>query len=79
MVGIQCNSCGHRALATPEPFKPDHEIITLVSQSSVKCSECGGSKFAILRFSGLPDAGDRWLTGGGSPPDAKPLIEGGNQ
>ncbi len=50
MVGVQCKSCGHRALATPEPFKMDHEIIALLSQSSPKCSECGSGEFAMLRF-----------------------------
>jgi hypothetical protein len=80
MVGIQCKSCGHRALATPPgPFKFDHEIITLLSQSPVKCSECGVSNFAIMRLPSSPDAADSWLKGDGSPPGAKPLIEGGNQ
>jgi hypothetical protein len=77
MVGIQCKSCGHRALATPEPFKMDHEIIALLSQSSPKCSQCGGGKYSIVRFP--YSAVDAWLKGDGSSPDARPQIEGGNQ
>lgn len=50
MVGIQCKSCAHRALATPESPKPDHEILTLLSQSPVTCSQCGGSKYSIVMF-----------------------------
>jgi len=61
MVGIKCKSCGHRALATPEPFKMDHEIIALLSQSSPKCSECGGSNYFIVRF--RSSAVDAWLRG----------------
>lgn len=61
MVGIQCKSCGHRALATPEPFKMDHEIITLLSESSPKCSECGGSQYDVVRFPS--SAADIWLKG----------------
>ena len=78
MVGIQCNSCGHRALATPPgPFKFDHEIIRLLSESPPKCGECGGSKYSLVRFPF--SAVDAWLKGDGSSPGARPQIEGGNQ
>lgn len=77
MVGVQCKSCGHRALASPDPPKLDHEIITLLSQSSITCSACGGSKYAVLRFPS--GAAETWLKGDVSPAPAGPLIEGGNQ
>ena len=65
MVGVQCKCCGHRALATPEPPKLGAEILTLLSQSSVKYSECGGSKFAIVMLP--PDAAEIWLNDGSLP------------
>lgn len=79
MVGIQCKSCGHRALATPPgPFKMDHEIIALLRSptSSITCIECGGSKFDLLSMSS--SLADSWL-GDGPSPGPRPLIEGGNQ
>jgi DNA-directed RNA polymerase subunit RPC12/RpoP len=63
MVGIQCKSCGHRALATLKPGKRDDEIITQLRQSSAKCSECGGSKVDILIMPAAPDLADIWLKG----------------
>ena len=77
MVGVQCKSCGHRALYPPPPPKFDYEIITQLSQSSLTCSQCGKSEFSILSFTG--DLGDRWLESGPSTPGTPPLIEGGSQ
>ncbi|MBP6767036.1 MAG: hypothetical protein KA171_04590, partial [Reyranella sp.] len=61
VVGIRCKSCGHRALATPDPPKMDHEIITQLSQSTITCSKCNGSTFDLVRFPS--SAADTWLKG----------------
>jgi hypothetical protein len=63
MVGIQCKSCGHRALATPEPGKRDDEIVTQLRMSAATCSACGGSKLDILVMPSSPDLADIWLKG----------------
>jgi hypothetical protein len=75
MVGIQCKSCGHRALATPPgPFKFDHEIHTWLSQRNLACGECGGTKYTVMRLQS--SLADDWLEGGASSPNAGSLIEG---
>lgn len=86
MVGVQCKSCGHRALFKSEAkpgrlFKMDHEIINELTRSNPKCRECGGSEYSFVTLSSnLAHLWDRWLTGDASPPPpAKPLIEGDKQ
>lgn len=77
MVGVQCKSCGDRALIKPEPFKMDHEVVAEMRRSNVKCSQCGGNEYSVTTLSS--NLADRWLTGGASPPFAKPMIEGDKQ
>lgn len=80
MVGVQCKSCGHRALIKPEPFKMDHEVVTELRRSNVKCSQCGGNEYSVITLSSnLADLADQWLTGGASALSAKPMIEGDKQ
>lgn len=82
MVGVECKSCGHRALIKSEVkpgvlFKMDNEIINELARSNPKCSQCGGGEYSTLTLSSsLAHLWDRWLTGDVSPPPAKPLIEG---
>lgn len=82
LVGVQCKSCGHRALYTPkpsEPFMMDHEIVTKLSQSqfSAKCSQCGGIGFNIHSMSS--NLVDHWLAAGPLSRSPAPLIEGGDK
>jgi DNA-directed RNA polymerase subunit RPC12/RpoP len=85
MVGVQCKSCGHRALFKQElkpgrPFKMDSEVVSELTRSNPKCSQCGRSEYSITTLSSnLAHLWDRWLTGDASPPPAKPLIEGDKQ
>lgn len=81
MVGVQCKSCGHRALFKPELkpglFKMEHEVVNELTRSNLKCSQCGGSEYSIVTLSSnLAHLWDLWLTGDASPSLAKPLIEG---
>ncbi len=81
MVGVQCESCRHRALFKPEfksgLFKMNHQVVNELTRSILKCSECGCSEYSIVTLSSnLAHLWDRWLTGDASLPPAKPLIEG---
>jgi ribosomal protein L37E len=84
-VGVQCKSCGHRALFKSEVkpgelLKIDQEIINELTRSNPKCRQCGGSEYSIVTLSSnLGHLWDRWLMGDASPPPAKPLMEGDKQ
>lgn len=77
MVGIQCKSCGHRALWTGDRAKPDHEVMELLRRSSLTCSSCGGSEIDLFSITG--GLADNWLSDGRPSPASGPLIEDGNQ
>ena len=85
MVGVQCKSCGHRALFKSDVdsgglFKMDHEIIKELTRSNPTCGQCGGSEYSIVTLSSnLAYLWDRWVMGDASPLPAKPLIEGDKQ
>jgi hypothetical protein len=77
MVGIQCKSCGHRALRTSDPakFQFDNEVMELLRRSPPTCSSCGGSEIHLLSITG--GLADKWLSDGRPLPASGPLIEGG--
>lgn len=85
MVGVECKSCGHRALFKSEVnsgglFKMDHEIINELARSNPTCGQCGSSEYSIVTLSAnLGHLWDGWLTGDASPPPAMHLIEGDKQ
>lgn len=77
MVGIQCKSCGHRALRPSDPakFQFDNEVMELLRRSPPTCSSCGGSEIHLLSITG--GLADKWLSDGRPLPASGPLIEGG--
>jgi hypothetical protein len=77
MVGIQCKSCGHRALWTGDPARFDHEVMELLRRSSLTCDSCGGSEIDLFSITG--GLADKWLSDGRPSPAPGPLIGGGNQ
>jgi DNA-directed RNA polymerase subunit RPC12/RpoP len=66
-VGIQCKSCGSRALVKPDYVKDPglpkfgHEIMDKMRQSPGKCLKCGGSDFHYITLTG--GTADKWLEG----------------
>jgi DNA-directed RNA polymerase subunit RPC12/RpoP len=64
MVGIQCKSCGHRALVTPQQPMSGYEMTARLHQSPPKCSECGDSNIFVLTFTASrANEADSWLKG----------------
>ncbi len=78
MVGIECKSCGHRALWEGDParFPFDHEVIAMLTRSPLTCSNCGASEIHVV--SGNLATSD-WLSDGRPLPEQTPLIGGGTK
>jgi hypothetical protein len=76
MVGIQCKSCGHRALWTNDPakFRPDYEVVALLTRSLPKCGNCGAREIHVVSGNLVTD---EWLSDGPLSPASGPLIGGG--
>lgn len=77
MVGIQCKSCGSRALRTGDAARFDHEVMEELRRSPPPCSSCGGSEIHLVSITG--GLADKWLSDGPPLPASGPLIEGGKQ
>jgi len=75
MVGIQCKSCGHRALWNGPP-RPDNEVMEQLRRSSQPCVSCGG-EIHLISITGGRGLADKWLSDGPLSPASGPLDGGG--
>lgn len=69
MVGIECKSCGHRALWTNDPPKAEYEVVALLTRSLPKCSNCGAREIHVVSGN-LVTA--EWLSDGPPSPPSGP-------
>ncbi len=76
-VGVQCKSCGHRALRTGDAAKFGHQVMEELRKSPPTCPSCGGSDFHLISITG--GLADKWLSDGPPLRASGPLIGGGNQ
>ena len=73
MVGIQCKSCGHRALWTNDPARPDYEVVALLTRSLPKCGDCGAREIHIVSGNLVTE---KWPSDGPPSPASGPPIRG---